>query len=178
MMLMLVIAGSAMTYSRIAFDDETEKEDEKNTREVKPRWKVQKTTPVTYDDLQQKAADLESPENLKQEIEYNDTLERYIIGTKMGNTWVAAPIMMDRQEFTKWTEKHLFSDYFRQKNSEIFEKKGKEKFDFTDMHFDLGPAEKIFGPGGIRIKTQGTAELNLGATLKNIENPSLPTRNN
>ena len=177
MMLMLVIAGSAMTYSRIAFDDETEKEDEKNTKEVKPRWKVQKTTPVTYDDLQQKAADLEIPENLKQEIEYNDTLERYIIGTKMGNTWVAAPIMMDRQEFTKWTEKHLFSDYFRQKNSEIFEKKGKEKFDFTDMHFDLGPAEKIFGPGGIRIKTQGTAELKLGATLKNIDNPSLPIRN-
>ena len=54
---------------------------------------------------------------------------------------------------------------------------GKEKFSFADMHFDLGPAEKIFGPGGVRIKTQGTAELKLGATLKNIDNPSLPERN-
>ena len=45
------------------------------------------------------------------------------------------------------------------------------------MHFDLGPAEKIFGPGGVRIKTQGTAELKFGATLKNIDNPSLPIRN-
>ena len=150
---MLVIAGSAMTYSRIMPDDEPENDDKKKTEEVTPRWKVQKTTPITYDDMQTKSADLQDPENLKQEIVYNDTLERYVIGKKIGNTWVATPIMMDQQEFTKWTEKHLFSDYFRQKNAEIFEKKGKEKFDFTDMHFDLGPAEKIFGPGGIRIKT-------------------------
>ena len=173
MMLMLVIASSAMTYARIAPDDEPEEDETK----VTPRWKVQKTTPVTYDDLKQKPADLQSPENLEQKIEYNDTLERYVIGTKMGNTWVAAPIMMDQQEFTKWSEKNLFADYFRKKNSEIFEKKGKEKFDFTDMHFDLGPAEKIFGPGGIRVKTQGSAELKLGATLKSIDNPSLPIRN-
>ena len=45
------------------------------------------------------------------------------------------------------------------------------------MHFDLGPAEKIFGPGGVRIKTQGTAELKLGANFKSIDNPSLPERN-
>ena len=45
------------------------------------------------------------------------------------------------------------------------------------MHFELGPAEKIFGPGGVRVKTQGTAELKLGATMKNVDNPSLPIRN-
>ena len=54
---------------------------------------------------------------------------------------------------------------------------GKDKFDFTDMHFSLGPAEKIFGPGGVRIKTQGSAELKFGANIKNIDNPSLPIRN-
>ena len=41
----------------------------------------------------------------------------------------------------------------------------------------LGPAEKIFGPGGVRIKTQGTAELKLGGRLTSIDNPSLPIRN-
>jgi cell surface protein SprA len=45
------------------------------------------------------------------------------------------------------------------------------------MHFDLGPAEKIFGPGGVQIKTQGDAELKIGANMKNIDNPSLPIRN-
>lgn len=144
---------------------------------LNPRWKIQKTVPVTYDDLKQGPADLKRPDNIKQEVEYNDTLDRYVIGTRMGKTWVAAPIMMSLTEYQKWSEKNLFANYFRSKNSEIFEKKGKEKFDFTDMHFDLGPAEKIFGPGGIRVKTQGTAELKLGATLKSIDNPSLPIRN-
>lgn len=37
--------------------------------------------------------------------------------------------------------------------------------------------QKIFGPGGVRIKTQGTAELKVGANIKKIDNPSLPVRN-
>ena len=142
-----------------------------------PRWPIQRTTPITYDDLRQGPADLKRPENVKQEVEYNDTLNKYVIGTRMGKTWLSAPIMMEQSEYLKWSEKSLFSDFFRNKNSEIFQQKGKEKFDFTDMHFDLGPAEKIFGPGGIRVKTQGTAELRLGATMKSIDNPSLPLSN-
>lgn len=69
------------------------------------------------------------------------------------------------------------SAFFRKKNDEIYQTKGKEKFDFSDMHFDLGPAEKIFGPGGIRVRTQGSAELKLGMNKKSIDNPSLPIRN-
>ncbi len=144
---------------------------------LNPRWKIQRTTPITYDDLNQGSADLKRPDNMKQEVVYNDTIDRYVIGTRMGKTWLAAPIMMDLTEYQKWSEKNLFRNFFRNKNAEIFEQKGKEKFDFTDMHFDLGPAEKIFGPGGIRVKTQGSAEIKLGATLKSIDNPSLPIRN-
>ena len=43
------------------------------------------------------------------------------------------------------------------------------------LHSDL--QKKIFGPGGVRVRTQGTAELRFGATLKGIDNPSLPIRN-
>lgn len=142
-----------------------------------PRWKVQRTTPVTYSDLEQGSYDLKRPENLKQSVEYNDTLGMYIIGNKIGDTYITTPIMMTPEEYKAWSEKKSFADYYRQKNKEILEKKGKEKFDFTDIHFALGPAEKIFGPGGVRVKTQGTAELKFGATLKNIDNPSLPIRN-
>ena len=142
-----------------------------------PRWKVQRTSPVTYDDLKENSTDLSRPENMRQTVEYNDTLDRYIIGNKIGNTYVTAPIMMTPEEYRKWSEKRSFSDYYRSKNQEILQKKGKEKFDFTDMHFSLGPAEKIFGPGGVRIKTQGTAELKFGGNIKNIDNPSLPIRN-
>lgn len=142
-----------------------------------PRWKVQRTTPITYDDLKENSTDLIRPENMRQTVEYNDSLNRYIIGYKIGKTYVMAPIMMTPEEYRKWTEKRSFSDYYRSKNQEILREKGKDKFDFTDMHFSLGPAEKIFGPGGVRIKTQGSAELKFGANIKNIDNPSLPIRN-
>ena len=141
------------------------------------RWKIQRTTPITYDDLNQNPADLKRPENMKQQVEYNDTLDRYVIGSKIGNQWIAAPIMMTPSEYLDWSTKQQLRKFFRTKNDEIYQTKGKEKFDFTDMHFDLGPAEKIFGPGGVRVTTRGTAELKFGVTMKNIDNPSLPVRN-
>ncbi|RKW60954.1 MAG: cell surface protein SprA, partial [Prevotella sp.] len=141
------------------------------------RWKVQRTTPLTYSDLRKNGMDLQHPDNLKQNVVYNDTLNRYVIGSKIGNSYLNAPIVMTPEEYFKWSEKEARNNYFRTKNDEIYKAKGKEKFDFSDMHFDLGPAEKIFGPGGVRIKTQGTAELKFGVTLKNIDNPSLPIRN-
>lgn len=123
------------------------------------RWKIQRTTPITYDDLDQSAMDLQRPDGIKYDVVYNDTINRYIIGTRLGDTYLAAPIMMTPEEYMEWSGKHWRDAFFRGKNSEIFKQKGKEKFDFSDMHFDLGPAEKIFGPGGVRIRTQGTAEL-------------------
>ena len=141
------------------------------------RWKVQRIVPITFEDLQRGMVDLNLPDNLQQNVEYNDTLDRYVIGSKVAGTYLSAPIMMTPEEYRKWSERQLFNKYFRSKNDEIVKTKGKEKFDFSDMHFDLGPAEKIFGPGGVRIRTQGSAELKFGATLKNIENPSLPVRN-
>ena len=120
------------------------------------RWPVQRTQPISILDLYQSPLDLQRPENLKYQVEYNDTLNLYFIGNKMGNTWISAPIMMTPKEYMTWTEIQQRSAYFRKKNEEVYQAKGKDKFDFSDMHFDLGPAEKIFGPGGIRVKTQGT----------------------
>ena len=142
-----------------------------------PRWKIQRTQPVVEGDLDRMATDLEMPQNIKQEVVYNDTLNAYIMGSKMGNYYLGTPFMWTAEEFGRWSERQMRNQFFRSKNSEIFQEQGKEKFSFTDMHFDLGPAEKIFGPGGVRIKTQGTAELKFGATMKNIDNPSLPIRN-
>ena len=174
--LQTMVAPPDTTKKANVLDVELENEDIPDSL-LHPRWKVQRTTPITHDDLEQGSYDLARPENLKQSVEYNDTLNMYIIGNKIGDTYITTPIMMTPEEYRAWSEKRSFADYYRQKNKEILEKKGKEKFDFTDMHFALGPAEKIFGPGGVRVRTQGTAELRFGATLKNIDNPSLPIRN-
>ena len=156
---------------------ETQTNDNPQTAPATPLWRVQPTTPTTYGDLWQNAMDLKRPENMKQGVEYNDTLDRYLLGTKWGRTYLGTPIMMTPDEYRRWSERQARNSFFRKKNDEIYKAKGKEKFDFTDMHFDLGPAEKIFGPGGVRIKTQGSAEIRFGATLKNIDNPSIPIRN-
>lgn len=141
------------------------------------RWQIQRTQPYSLSDLYQSPLDLKRPDNLQYQVVYNDTLDRYIIGNRMGSTWLSAPIMLTPKEYLAWTEQQQRNSYFRKQNDEIFQSKGKEKFDFSDMHFDLGPAEKIFGPGGIRVKTQGSAELKFGINKKNIDNPSLPIRN-
>ena len=142
-----------------------------------PRWQIQRIQPFSLSDLYQSPLDLKRPDALKYDVIYNDTINRYIIGNKMGNTWLSAPIMLTPAEYLAWTELNERNAFYRKKNDEIYQAKGKEKFDFTDMHFDLGPAEKIFGPGGIRVKTQGSAELKFGINKKNIDNPSLPIRN-
>ena len=141
------------------------------------RWKIQLTQPYSLSDLYQSPLDLQRPDNMKYDVVYNDTLNRFVIGNRMGNTWLSAPIMLTPEEYNSWTEMNERSAFFRKKNDEIYQTKGKEKFDFSDMHFDLGPAEKIFGPGGIRVRTQGSAELKLGMNKKSIDNPSLPIRN-
>ena len=141
------------------------------------RYGVKKTAPVTQDDLKKKMADLNDAENAKTEATYDERTGQYVLGTRIGDGYLNAPFLMTKEEYEKWSLRRSMSAYFKRKNEEAFEEAGKKKFDFTDMQFDLGPAEKIFGPGGVRIRTQGEAELKLGANTKNVDNPSLPIRN-
>lgn len=138
------------------------------------RTKPQKTVPETYEDLDTTGISIKRPGNLKQEAELDSVTGYYRIGTKLGSGgYLNTPILMTPDEYQKWTLKQSMNAYYRQKNRESYETAGKNKFDFTDMHFDLGPAEKVFGPGGISIKTQGSAELKVGVNIKKTDNPSL-----
>ncbi len=144
---------------------------------LQARWRIQKTAPVLVADLDSSAIDLKRPDNIRQTVEYDDSANVYYLGSKIGDTYLNAPILMTPEEYRRWSEKRAMQNFFRKKNTENVENKGKDKFSFADMHFDLGPAEKIFGPGGVRIRTQGTAELKIGVNMKSIDNPSLPIRN-
>ena len=144
---------------------------------LRARWRIQKTAPMEVADLDSSALDLKRPDNIRQTVEYDDSANVYYVGSKIGDSYLNAPVLMTPEEYTKWSEKRALHEFFRKKDAENVQTEGKDKFSFADMHFDLGPAEKIFGPGGVRIKTQGTAELKIGANLKSIDNPSLPIRN-
>ena len=140
---------------------------------VKPRYTVKRTAPHDEDDLRKRSMDLKDPDNLKTDTVYDPQTGNYTIGTKMGDSYLNAPLLMSPEEYQEWSLQKSLRNYYRQKNAEEYANAGKNKFDFTDMQFDLGPAEKIFGPGGVRIKTQGSAELKIGGNLKKTDNPSL-----
>ena len=121
--------------------------------------------------------DLQDPENLKPDTAiYDEKSGYYKVGTKLGDSFLSQPWMMTPDEYLKWSEQKSFRNYFKVRNDSLFTNKGKEKFDFTNMHFDLGPAEKIFGPGGVQIRTRGEAKLKFGYNYKFVDNPSLSER--
>ncbi|MCH5178482.1 MAG: cell surface protein SprA [Prevotellaceae bacterium] len=141
------------------------------------RFGVKKTAPVSQSDLKDKMGDLRDAENAKTEAVYDERTDSYVLGTKIGDSYLNAPFLMTKDEYERWSLRRSMQAYFNRKNQDAFEEAGKKKFDFTDMQFDLGPAEKIFGPGGVQVKMQGEAELKIGVNMKDIDNPSLPIRN-
>ena len=62
------------------------------------RWQIQRTQPYSLSDLYQSPLDLKRPDNLQYQVVYNDTIDRYIIGNRMGSTWLSAPIMLTPKE--------------------------------------------------------------------------------
>ena len=163
----------AKTYSALS-----ESEEERIPVDTLPHVKVKKTDNPTGEQQVETSLDLADPENLKYDVgEYDEKSGYYKVGTKLGNNFLSAPTLMTPEEYATWNTRKLLSDYFKMRNDSLFVHKGKEKFDFTDMHFDLGPAEKIFGPGGVRIRTNGSAGLKAGINYKFTDNPTISERN-
>lgn len=140
---------------------------------------VKTTTVTNINQKQQISGDLKDPENIKSDVYFDEQTGTYRMGTKLGSSeqFLEAPFFMTADEYAKWQTRQAFTNFFIKKNRDEFTEKGKEKFDFSDMKFDLGPAAKIFGPGGVRIKTQGSAKLKVGANSRFVDNPSLAERN-
>jgi hypothetical protein len=110
---------------------------------------------------------------VEEKVEYDALTNRYLIRTIIGGQEMEVPIIMTPAEYLDWSMKRSMQNYYRQRNDSVFTKE-KEDFDFTNMKFNLGPAEKIFGPGGVQIRTQGSAELSMGMKYNNVQNPTLP----
>ena len=142
------------------------------------RYPVAETSPMTVSDLNARPLDLNNPENITTDTIFNEKDSTYLFTTRLGSgTMLGTPILLSPEEYSRWQERQSMQYFFRRKGFEEWESsRQKDKFDFTDMHFDLGPAEKIFGPGGVRIRTQGNAEVKIGYTIQTIDNPSLPAR--
>ena len=148
----------------------------------KPRIPVKKTVPEEYKDLEKNSAsDLRDPENLKTEVEYDLNSGNYLIRSKVGDMNLGTPLLMTPEEYQNYSLKQSLNQYFYEKNRAALDSVGTDGqkgtlFNPMDMQFDIGGADKLFGPGGVRLKSQGTIGMDLGLKTSKTNNPALPEK--
>lgn len=131
-----------------------------------------------YDELldgNRNAIDLKDPSNITTEAVYDHTTGCYIIRTKVGDREISTPFILSADDYNDLEMRKSLTEYYRKKNQELFEAKDKENFNLFDMKFALGPLEKVFGPGGVQLKTQGSVQVQMGIKMNKTDNPALPS---
>ena len=118
-------------------------------------------------------ADLRDPSNITTQPVFDPETGMYVLHTKIGEKDIITPFMMKAEDYHNMVNREEMYDYFRSQNSANFEQKGKEAFNILDMNFALGPLEKVFGPGGVRLTTQGSIQISAGVKSNKTDNPSL-----
>ena len=143
----------------------------------RPTTKRKQYSQDTYQDIlqQESAVELKDPENITTGVEYQPETGYYILHTRVGDTDIATPFMMTGEEYKRYSEQQAILKYWKEKQN-TGEPNNEQKFDITDMKFNIGPADKLFGPGGVQLKTQGSAEMKFGVNHQKLDNPVLTQR--
>ena len=84
---------------------------------LRARFRVQKTAPIIVEDLDSSALDLRRPDNIRQTVEYDDSANVYYVGSKIGDSYLNAPVLMSPEEYRKWSERRMMQEFFRKKNT-------------------------------------------------------------
>ncbi len=119
-------------------------------------------------------ADLPTPENIQTTVQYDPVSGRYYFDTTIGEESLGVPFYLSNEEYLQYVASQSMQAYYLQRSRE--EKDRKHQFSLTDMKFDIGQADRVFGPGGVQIKLQGSAELVFGLNFKELKDPSLSER--
>jgi len=131
--------------------------------------------PQDYQDLvaDEMAYDLATPSNITTQAEYDPETGCYVVRTKVGDYEIATPFLLSEKQYNDWQLRRSLQEYYQQRNMELAEGKDKQPFNIFDMNFALGPLEKIFGPGGVSLKTQGSVQIKMGVKSNKTDNPAL-----
>lgn len=139
------------------------------------RYPVQPTVPLRYEDIMESeyAADLANPSNVTTVTEYDPSLGCYVVRTRLGEQDIVTPFYLTAEQYNEWQNRQSMRSYFRMRNTDAVTNPAKEPFNILDMNFALGPLEKIFGPGGVSLRTQGSITLSMGIKSNKTDNPAL-----
>nr|WP_255491155.1 cell surface protein SprA [Dysgonomonas sp. 520] len=170
----------AWTYDADAFNQQGEVSTEITApADSSSRYPVKKTQVTDYEDLNSShPIDLRDPSNIQNTVEYDHINQIYLFKTKIGDGEWETVLTMTPKEYNEYIINRSMSSFFKSKyQAELEHGDSVNDFSLKDIKISLGPAERIFGPGGVRIRTQGYAETGLGFKHNKYDDPSL-TENN
>jgi cell surface protein SprA len=155
-------------------------EEEAAPADTLPRFPVAPTVPENYEDLNAThPIDLRNPVDFDDSFEYNPLTNRYEMRSKIAGADITTPISLTREEYLNYTLQKSMNAYFKSRNDEEYTGEGAKKKDalsLFDFNFDLGPAEKIFGPGGVRLQPQGSVTTKIGMSHISSGDPTMTER--
>lgn len=140
-------------------------------------YPLNKSEYVTYEDLNSKSpADLKDPSNVRHEVEYDPDNELYIYTTKVGDMDISTPFVLNQSQYQEYSLQQQMNQYWNEKNATNVD--DGNKFSLSEIKVGLGQgADKVFGPGGVQLKTQGSVDLTFGIKHTKRDNPSISERN-
>ena len=133
------------------------------------------TVPRSYEDLlaDELGYDLSTPSNITTTADFDATTGNYIVRTYLGGMQIGTPFMLTAKQYENWQLRLAMQKFYKERNLGLITDKEKEPFNILDMNFALGPLEKIFGPGGVSLKTQGSVQVSMGIKSNKTDNPAL-----
>ena len=119
--------------------------------------------------------DLEDPDVIVKEVNYDPETDTYIITEKVNGVNIKPPTYMTFDEYVKYTTSKEMNDYWDQKanTKNLIENSSTliPPIDVKKQFFN-----KLFGSNVISIVPQGNVEVTLGAQFQKYDNPFIPLR--
>ncbi|HBF88055.1 MAG TPA: cell surface protein SprA [Bacteroidales bacterium] len=124
-----------------------------------------------YENNSQSKLYMENPSNISTDVEYNPESNEYVFTNKIGDFNYRQPQAMSFEEYKDYDFNRSIQKYWQQKA------KGESSQQKTSFIPKINvPGEvlgNIFGSNTIDIKPQGSAELEFGIKINNIDNPRI-----
>lgn len=136
---------------------------------------VSPTAPRTYEELfaPPRPFDLTTPANVQTSVEFDPATGFYYVRTRVGDNDVITPYILTPAQYVQWRNREMWRTRMRELNAATSRGEDRQPFNVLDMNFSLGPLEKIFGPGGVQLRTTGSVQITTGIKSTKTDNPAL-----
>jgi cell surface protein SprA len=175
--LLFALIGVVSMHSATSVETEPQekpaRKDTAGTASSTLKYPVKQLIPQTIAEVkEQSPVNLKDPANLRTAVEYDPETGLYQIKTKLGDTEIGTPINLTAEEYLRYQQEQSSAAFWKEKNKINYTKKA-DDFSLTDMKFDLGLGDKLFGEGGVKLTTQGSVETKFSIKNNKVDNPSL-----